>query len=91
MKKIGTKLRVLRVLHGYSQEYVAHHLAMSQKSYSRLETDERMPTSYLAGLLSRLYHLPEGQLRRFLELKDQILLARLLTEGHIAPLHTHHL
>jgi DNA-binding XRE family transcriptional regulator len=40
MEKVGRKLRILRNLHDYSQESVAHTLNISQKAYSRLENDQ---------------------------------------------------
>lgn len=38
--KIGNKLRQLRMNKGYSQEYVAEILAVSQKTYSNMENDK---------------------------------------------------
>jgi transcriptional regulator with XRE-family HTH domain len=35
--KIGTKLRQLRDSHGFSQDYVADKLSMSQSNYSKLK------------------------------------------------------
>lgn len=41
MKKgIGSKIRQIRELKGYSQEYVAGKLGVSQRAYSKLETSE---------------------------------------------------
>jgi transcriptional regulator with XRE-family HTH domain len=38
--KIGDKLRKLRVNKGYSQEYMAETLQISQKTYSNMENDK---------------------------------------------------
>jgi transcriptional regulator with XRE-family HTH domain len=38
--KIGNKLRQLRINKGYSQEYMAEILAVSQKTYSNMENDK---------------------------------------------------
>jgi transcriptional regulator with XRE-family HTH domain len=38
--KIGNKLRQLRMNKGYSQEYMAEILAVSQKTYSNMENDK---------------------------------------------------
>jgi transcriptional regulator with XRE-family HTH domain len=38
-KKLGVKLRKLRELKGYSQEYMASQLGTSQRAYSKLETN----------------------------------------------------
>lgn len=40
MKEIGIKIRQLRELKGYSQEYIAHQMGVSQRAYSKLETNE---------------------------------------------------
>lgn len=37
---MGIKIRQLRELKGFSQEYMAHKLDISQKSYSKLERNE---------------------------------------------------
>ena len=37
---VGEKIRQLRELKGYSQEYMASKLAISQRSYSKLERNE---------------------------------------------------
>ena len=37
---IGNKLRQLRINKGYSQEYMAEILAVSQKTYSNMENDK---------------------------------------------------
>jgi transcriptional regulator with XRE-family HTH domain len=39
-KKMGQKVRMVRELKGFSQEYMAHSLGMSQRGYSKLERDE---------------------------------------------------
>jgi transcriptional regulator with XRE-family HTH domain len=38
--KMGNKLRQLRMNKGYSQEYMAEILAVSQKTYSNMENDK---------------------------------------------------
>lgn len=37
-KNIGTKIRQIRELKGYSQEYIADKLGISQRAYSKIET-----------------------------------------------------
>ena len=39
-KDIGVKIRQLRELKGFTQEYMAEQLAMSQRAYSKLERNE---------------------------------------------------
>lgn len=36
--KINTRIRQTRLLKGYSQEYMAYRLSISQQSYSRMES-----------------------------------------------------
>lgn len=38
--KIGNRLRKLRMIKGYSQEYMADVLKISQKTYSNMENDK---------------------------------------------------
>lgn len=38
--KIGNRLRKLRIMKGYSQEYMADVLKISQKTYSNMENDK---------------------------------------------------
>jgi transcriptional regulator with XRE-family HTH domain len=39
-KEIGQKIRQIRELKGYSQEYLANKLGVSQRAYSKIETNE---------------------------------------------------
>lgn len=39
-KKIGHKVRQIRELKGFTQEYLADQLGISQRAYSKLERDE---------------------------------------------------
>lgn len=39
-KDIGVKIRQLRELKGFTQEYMAEQLTMSQRAYSKLERNE---------------------------------------------------
>lgn len=38
--KLGSKIRKIRELKGFSQEYMAHKLSISQRAYSKLERNE---------------------------------------------------
>ena len=40
MKSVGNKIRKVRELKGFSQDYMASQLAMSQRAYSKLEREE---------------------------------------------------
>ncbi len=37
---VGLKIRMIREMRGYSQEYMAEKLGMAQNSYSRIETNQ---------------------------------------------------
>lgn len=54
-KMYGNKIRTLRMLRGYSQEFMAENLGMTQTSYSRIETNQQKLTAEvlekIAGLL----------------------------------------
>ncbi len=50
-KMYGNKIRSLRLLRGYSQEYMATELDITQTTYSRIETDKQKLT---APMLERL-------------------------------------
>jgi transcriptional regulator with XRE-family HTH domain len=39
-KQLGRKVRQLRELKGYSQQYMADKLCVSQRAYSKMETNE---------------------------------------------------
>jgi transcriptional regulator with XRE-family HTH domain len=55
MKGIGEKIRKIRNIRGYSQEYMGSRLSMSQNNYSRIELDQINLTlktlSDIAGVL----------------------------------------
>jgi transcriptional regulator with XRE-family HTH domain len=44
-KMYGAKIRSLRLLRGYSQEYMANELEVTQTTYSRIETDKQKLTA----------------------------------------------
>src|SRR5665647_2062756 len=51
----GNKIRALRMLRGFSQEYMADKLEINQTTYSRIETNQQKLTAEtlekLAGIL----------------------------------------
>jgi len=54
---IGIKLKKLREQHGYSQEYVANELGVSQSTYFKLEAEQIRLTVERAKQLSKLYEI----------------------------------
>ncbi|MFD0764522.1 helix-turn-helix domain-containing protein [Mucilaginibacter lutimaris] len=53
MQSIGEKIRIRRIIKGYSQEYMAFMLEISQAAYSNLERDETEMT------IRRVYEIAE--------------------------------
>lgn len=54
----GTILRALRDQHGWSQEFVANELNISQPSYCSLEQDKTKLSIERASKLAELYNVP---------------------------------
>lgn len=52
MKKFGFKLRALRELHNYKQEYIGDFLGIGQSAYSRIENGK--PDNISLGQISKL-------------------------------------
>jgi transcriptional regulator with XRE-family HTH domain len=44
MEKLPDKIRTLRSVYGYSQEYLAFQLGISQAAYSKKETGQTQPS-----------------------------------------------
>jgi transcriptional regulator with XRE-family HTH domain len=62
MFKIGSKLRKLRNKNGYSQEYIAHELNMTQGNYCKLEADKFFPSVETVERICKLYSLEQAEL-----------------------------
>lgn len=54
---IGTKLKKLRDENGFSQEYVANELGISQSTYHKLEVEQIRLTVERAKQLAKLYDI----------------------------------
>ena len=57
MNPIATKLRRLREIHGYPQEYVAFQLGVSQAAYSKKETGRTELSLTVLQQVSALYNI----------------------------------
>lgn len=55
--KMGTKLRKLREEQGFSQEYVANEIGISQSTYYKLEAEQIRLTVERAKQLAKLYEI----------------------------------
>jgi hypothetical protein len=57
MESVSTKLRRIREIYGYSQEYVAERLGISQPAYWQKENGKRMPSDERFEQIAALYNL----------------------------------
>lgn len=57
MNPIATKIRRLREIHGYPQEYVAFQLGVSQAAYSKKETGRTELSLTVLQQVSSLYKI----------------------------------
>lgn len=53
-KMYGSKIRSLRLLRGYSQEYMANELDVTQTTYSRIETDKQKLSAAMLEKLAQV-------------------------------------
>lgn len=67
MKQVGRKIRLLREIYNYTQEYVAENLGISQNAYSMMETGETRLTIDRLGKLAELYKMEVSDLLQFNE------------------------
>ncbi len=78
---ISAKLRRLRQVFGYSQEYVAFNLGMSQPAYCKWESGKTHPSIDKLEFVAGLYQLTLGE---FLQGNDTELLKQLIADGRFA-------
>lgn len=65
MDKIGSKIRKVRELKGYSQEYVAELLGLSQNNYSNIETGRTKLTLNRLDDISKILNIDPIDLLKF--------------------------
>ena len=58
MEVFATKIRKLREVHGYPQEYVAFQMGISQAAYSKKETGRTELSLMVLQQVSQLYSIP---------------------------------
>ena len=63
MEEIATKLRRVREIFGYSQDYVADRMGISQPAYWQKENGRRMPSDERFGQIAELYNLTVEDLK----------------------------
>ena len=63
---ISTKLKELRKLHNYNQDYVASALGIVRQTYSHYETGKRTPNSEILFKIAGLYNIPVDDLMQLI-------------------------
>ena len=58
-----TKLKKLRLAHGYTQDFVASHLGIARQTYSHYETGRRMPPYDVMRHLADFYGVSLDELK----------------------------
>lgn len=80
MKGIGEKIRKIRNIRGYSQEYMGSRLNMSQNNYSRIELDQ---INLTLKTLSEIADVLEIGTQELLNFNEAVLFGTIRTEeGH---------
>lgn len=80
MSAIAVKLRKLREIHGYPQEYVAYQMGISQAAYSKKETGKTELSLSVLEQVASLYQISMLDLIG-LSLTDLLILAVHKTVG----------
>ena len=63
MDEVATKLRRIREIFGYSQDYVANRMGISQPAYWQKENGRRMPSEERFEQIAELYNLSVEDLK----------------------------
>ena len=56
-KLLPAKLKQLRIIHGYTQDYIASVLGIARQTYSHYETGKRTPSPDALFKLAGLYNI----------------------------------
>ena len=65
MDKTGYKIRKVRELKGFTQEYVAQQLGVSQKAYSKIECGETKPEIARLDEIAKILEVSPADLSSF--------------------------
>ncbi len=60
--QIGTRIRQLREIKGFSQQVVADHLGMAQTNYHKIESDKTQPKLDLLEKIANFYKVSLAEL-----------------------------
>lgn len=61
----GDKIKTLRSIKGYTQDYMAKQLEMSQKTYSKIETNEQEPTPVILQKIANIFNVTPEFIQNF--------------------------
>jgi transcriptional regulator with XRE-family HTH domain len=61
----GEKIKVLRNIKGYTQEYMAKTLEVSQKAYSMIENDEKEVTPVILQKIANIFNVSPEFIQNF--------------------------
>jgi transcriptional regulator with XRE-family HTH domain len=86
MVKVGEKIRKVRELRGFSQQYMADNLSISQKAYSKLESNETKLTLDHVSKISTLLEVDPIQLLSF----DENLIFNNCSQGNFGNHNTYY-
>jgi transcriptional regulator with XRE-family HTH domain len=65
MYSTGEKIKVLRNVKGYTQEYMAKNLGVSQKIYSMIENDEKEVTQVILQKVAQVFNVTPEFIQNF--------------------------
>jgi transcriptional regulator with XRE-family HTH domain len=81
MRVLSEKFRRLRQLFGYSQEYVAFNIGITQPAYCKWESGQTSPSIDKLEDLAKLYQVTVGEL---LNDNDLEMIRKLMADEHFA-------
>jgi len=65
MNKLGTKIKRIRELRNFSQEYVAEKIGMSQSNYARMENNEVAVTNEKLEKIAEALNTSDSVIKNF--------------------------
>ncbi len=83
---LGEKIRKIRELKGFSQEYMAEKLDISQRAYSKLEREE---TKLDWGRITGISHILEIDPIDLIQFDDSLIFHNCSQSGKINEIHNH--
>lgn len=66
-EEIGQKIKKIRLLKGYKQEYLAYKIGISQTGYSKIETGETSLSLDRASAIAKVFGMSLAELVEWIE------------------------